>query len=81
MTYTLHPLAPGSYDLALNGVIVGGVVREVSPGGTAKGWRAELLDEIPPEQRPAPFCEIEHQFRSLEAAAEWLGAAIVNDSP
>lgn len=33
MTYTLHQLASGSYDLALDGVIVGGVVRETTAGG------------------------------------------------
>ena len=33
MTYTLHQLAAGSYDLALDGVIVGDVVRDVTPGG------------------------------------------------
>ncbi|TXM94672.1 hypothetical protein [Methylobacterium sp. WL116] len=62
MTYTLHQLAAGSYDLALDGVIVGDVVRDVTPGGQVKGWRAELLDDVPVEQMPLPFSGIEHRF-------------------
>ncbi len=75
MTYTLHQLAAGSYDLALDEVIVGDVVRDVTPGGQVKGWRVELLDDMPAEQMPSPFSGIEHQFPSLEAAVEWLGGA------
>jgi hypothetical protein len=30
MTYTLHQLAVGSYDLALDGIIVGSVIQAVS---------------------------------------------------
>ncbi|GJD42847.1 hypothetical protein AFCDBAGC_0689 [Methylobacterium cerastii] len=78
MTYTLHQLAAGSYDLALDGVIVGDVVRDVTPGGQVKGWRAELLDDVPVEQIPRPFSAIEHQFHSLEAVAEWLGGAPIS---
>jgi hypothetical protein len=32
MAYRLHSLAPGSYDLALDGAIVGSVVREIRSG-------------------------------------------------
>ena len=81
MTYTLHQLAPGSYDLALDGVIVGSVVRDVTAADALMGWRAELLDDLPPEQRPSPFTDAEHLFRTLEAAMAWLGgAAVVDDS-
>jgi hypothetical protein len=81
MTYTLHQLAVGSYDLALDGIIVGSVIQAVSPGGEARGWRATLLDELTPDQWPAPFRGIEPPFRSLEAAMAWLdGAAIVEGS-
>ncbi|WP_156634284.1 hypothetical protein [Methylobacterium sp. Leaf113] len=52
MTYTLHRLAPGSYDLILNGEIVGSVVREASIEGGAPIWHAELLDDPPSEKRP-----------------------------
>ena len=38
-----------------------------------KGWRVELLDDVPADQRPSHFQEIEHRFTSLEAAADWLG--------
>lgn len=73
MTYTLHQLAPGSYDLALDGVIVGGVVRETTAGGSSTGWCAELLQDLPAATRPHPFDCVEHRFPTLEATAEWLG--------
>ncbi|GJD95465.1 hypothetical protein [Methylobacterium iners] len=82
MTYTLHQLAAGSYDLALDGEVVGSVVRNVSPRGEERGWRAELLEDLSPEQRPSPFSGIEHPFRTLEAVMAWLGgAAIVENLP
>ncbi|POR40393.1 hypothetical protein [Methylobacterium sp. V23] len=78
MTYTLHQLAVGSYDLALDGIIIGSVVQDIAPGGSSRGWRAELLDELTPDQWPIPFRGIEPPFRTLEAAMAWLnGAAIV----
>ena len=80
MTYTLHLLAPGSYDLALDGVIIGGVVRETTARGTLKGWCAELLEDLPAAKRPRPFDCVEHRFPSLEAATAWLGGAPILDS-
>lgn len=80
MTYTLQQLAPGSYDLVLDGTIIGSVVRNVSPGGREEGWSAELLEDLPPEQRPRPFSGIEHAFDTLEAAKAWLGGADVVES-
>jgi hypothetical protein len=77
MTYTLHQLAAGSYDLALDGEVVGSVVRNVSPRGEERGWRAELLEDLSPEQRPNPFSGIEHPFRTLEAVMAWLGGAAI----
>ena len=65
MTYTLHRLASGSYDLALDGVIVGSVVREVRGGADDDIWHAELLNDPPPEKRPPPFSKIDHTFGSL----------------
>jgi hypothetical protein len=77
MTYTLQQLAPGSYDLILDGVIVGSVVREISAQGTFKGWCAELLEDQPAATRPSPFACIEHRFPTLDAAAAWLGDALI----
>jgi hypothetical protein len=73
MAYKLSRLAPGSYDVLLNGVIVASLVRS---GETHHAtWTAELLLALPPGERPAPFTEIEHTFDSLEEAQRWLGDA------
>ena len=76
MTYSLSKLAPGSYDLYLNGALMGGVVRN---GASARTWTAELLDDEPAGGMPKPFTKPEHRFPSLEAALEWLGGAKVED--
>jgi hypothetical protein len=34
---------------------------------------AELLVELPDEERPSPFTQTEHEFPTLEAACRWLG--------
>ena len=73
MAYTLHRLAPGSYDLLLDGRVVGSIVRNVATWGEVQGWRAELIEDLPPEQRPGPFTEAEHTFRTFNAAWRWLG--------
>jgi hypothetical protein len=36
----------------------------------------ELLEEMLPLERPAPFTDPEHTFASLGAAKEWLGIAV-----
>lgn len=78
MTYTLSRLAPGSYDVLLNGVIVAGLVRS---GETNRAtWTAELLVDVHPRRRPAPFIETEHTFGSLEEAQRWLGDAEIRDA-
>ena len=71
MTYTLIQLAPGSYDLLLDGKLIGAVVR----GGTKISliWIAELLPEERPAQRPDPFTELEHEFTSFQDLRRWLG--------
>jgi hypothetical protein len=51
MTYRLIRLAPGSYDLELDGEIVASV-REASESHGAATWFAELLDEAGPTPRP-----------------------------
>jgi hypothetical protein len=70
MTYCLFRLAPGSYDVLLNGEIVASLVRS---GSDTPRWTVELLSDLPPEERPAPFREIEHELANLEEAARWLG--------
>jgi hypothetical protein len=76
MTYTLHRLAPGSYDLCLDGELIGGVVRVEAH---RKTWIAELLVDAPQEARPQPFTEVEHTFSSFVELQRWLGDAPVCD--
>ena len=75
MTYKLVQLAPGSYDVLLNEVIIASLVMSETPS-RVRTWTAELLNDLPPEERPAPFTALEHQFDSLEEARVWLGAAL-----
>lgn len=75
MPYVLHRLAPGSYDLILDGKVVGSLARDVTKSGLARGWDAELLSATPP--LPAPFTQEAHRFDMLEAAVAWLGGATV----
>jgi hypothetical protein len=71
MTYRLIRLAPGSYDLELDGAIVASVVRDGHRGHHAVRWFAELLDEAGPA--PAPFTAPLHEFGSFDEVASWLG--------
>ncbi|MDP4027214.1 hypothetical protein Q8W71_32080 [Methylobacterium sp. NEAU 140] len=73
MTYTLEQLAPGSYDVLLNGVVIAGLVRSVHRSGPGSDWQIELLDEMPAAERSAPFTAQKHFFRSQSAALAWLG--------
>lgn len=75
MNYSLHRLAPGSYDLVLDGKIVGSVVREIVAGDDAPVWHAELLDDPPLIGRPNPFSKVDHAFGTLDAVLAWLGGA------
>jgi hypothetical protein len=70
MTYRLVRLAPGSYDLELDGDIVASVVRDGHHDHAVR-WLAEILDEAGP--RPAPFVESVHEFGSFDEVAAWLG--------
>ncbi len=72
MSYILIQLAPGAYDLLLRGEVLGSVVRTTS--FQPYTWTAELLEDVPPARRPAPFTEVEHVFASLEDLCDWLGA-------
>jgi hypothetical protein len=78
MTYKLSRLAPGSYDVLLNGKIVASLVRSGEKDYTT--WTVELLTDLPPWKRPAPFTEPEHSFKSLEEAQKWLGNAEIRDA-
>ena len=71
MTYQLIQLAPGAYDLLLHDEVMGSVVR--SGSCQPYTWTAELLEALPPDQRPAPFIEVEHMFTSLDELCNWLG--------
>jgi hypothetical protein len=73
MTYTFSRLAPGSYDVLLDGVIVASLVRSGSKDNVT--WTAELLTDVPSWKRPAPFTASEHTFASLEEARRWFGNA------
>jgi hypothetical protein len=81
MAYKLHRLVAGSYDLVLDGKVVGSVVRNASVSGDLRGWRVELIEDLPPEQRPEPFTEAEHAFRTFNAAWAWLGGPDVIEDP
>ncbi|GEP12755.1 hypothetical protein MGN01_46000 [Methylobacterium gnaphalii] len=76
MTYVLHQLAAGNYDLLLDSMVIGSVVRGDLPNGHVARWRAELLDDGPAALRPHPFIESEHQFESLSAVKQWLANAV-----
>jgi hypothetical protein len=78
MAYTLSRLAPGSYDVLLDGVIVASLVRSGSKESVT--WTAELLTDVPSWKRPAPFTESEHTFGSLEEARQWLGNPEIRDT-
>ncbi len=78
MTYTLSRLAPGSYDVLLDGVIIASLVRSGSSDNAR--WTAELLADGPSWKRPAPFTEAEHTFGSLEEARQWLGNPEIRDT-
>jgi hypothetical protein len=75
MPYTLVPLAPGIYDLVLDGKIIGSVVRNETRQAVL--WTAELLENLPCAKRPAPFSEIEHEFPTLEQVRAWLGNPVI----
>ena len=49
MTYRLIQLAPGAYDLLLNGEVMGSVVRNGSLQPYT--WTAELLEDVPRSRR------------------------------
>ncbi len=68
--YTLARLAAGSYDLELDGEVIGGLVRI---RGTPIRWCAELLTTDTGAPKPPPFDALEHFFPTFEDALQWLG--------
>jgi hypothetical protein len=78
VTYKLSRLAPGSYDVLLHDVIIASLVHSGQKYGTT--WIVELLADLPPAERPAPFDEPEYTFRSFEDARKWLGDAEIRDA-
>ena len=76
MAYTLNQLAEGSYDILLHGQIIGSLVADP---WYWSNWTAELLSEVEPPQRPAPFVETEHTFSTLEDVLIWLGSPEVRN--
>jgi hypothetical protein len=77
MAYKLSRLAPGSYDVLLHGVIIASLVQSGRTDDAT--WTAELLVDLPPEDRPAPFTEAEHTFGTLEEARQWFEGAEIRD--
>jgi hypothetical protein len=78
MSYELQRLASGSYDVLLQGVVIASLVRSRSKGNAL--WTVELLEEMRPSARPAPFRKQEHKFASLGEAREWLGITDFQDT-
>ncbi len=70
--YKLSRLAPGSYDVLMNGEIIASLARNGQGGDST--WSVELLVDLPPDERPVPFTRLEHRFATLEDARQWLGA-------
>ena len=69
--YAWQMRVPAEQGLLLNGEVMGSVVRNGSRQPDT--WTAELLEDLPPNRRPAPFREIEHDLPTLEDLCSWLG--------
>lgn len=72
MPYTVERLAPGSFDVRLDGKVVASLVAETNERSLRTTWHVELLDESDGGSRPAPFTRALHKFDSLGSACEWL---------
>ena len=72
MTYTVEQLAPGSYDVLLDGEAVASLVSETNRA-LRTSWLVELLTDPERAKPPAPFTKGSHRFDSLGAACDWLG--------
>lgn len=79
MSYSLVQLAPGAYDLLLEDEIIGSAVRSGSRRSDTV-WTAELIEDRPEGERPAPFIGIEHSFPTLQEVCGWLGCPEVKSN-
>lgn len=68
MTYTIMQLAPGSYDVLLDGKIIASLVRDLSCA--TDQWSAELLTEE--DRLPEPFLNVQHRFQTFREVMIWL---------
>ena len=73
MPYTVHRLAPGSYDVLLDSQVIASLVQQDEGTESGGSWHVELLTNPPALWRPAPFTANEHTFPSLTEACAWLG--------
>lgn len=73
MPYTLERLAPGSYDVLLDGEVVASLVADTNQRSLRTVWLVELLADRTGGKRPAPFTKAVHRFDGLGPACEWLG--------
>jgi len=80
VTYTVEQLAPGSYDVLRDGIVIASLVRVLSHGEPSDTWQIKLLDEMPASKRPAPFKSQWHTFKSRQAALGWLGIPELTDA-
>jgi hypothetical protein len=68
VSYKVVQLAPGAYDVELDGDIVASLV--VTPGRRDEGrWAVELLGT----NAPAPFTAEVHSFATFSDVLTWLG--------
>lgn len=73
MAYALERLAPGSYDVLLDGEVVASLTRSSQASVRNARWLAELLTDAPAVERPEPFHDVAHEFESFVEACDWLG--------
>ncbi len=79
MPYELRRLAPGSFDVFLDGVVVASLVCSGPHHGAT--WSAELLLDLDQKNRPSPFWRLEHHFATFEEARDWLGNPEISSEP
>lgn len=69
--YTVEKLAPGSYDVLLDGRLIAALTRGIDD--LEEPWRLDLLAETSPSEFPQPFTAQSHAFNSYREALYWLG--------
>jgi hypothetical protein len=71
MAYRIFQLARGSYDIDLDGEVIGSLVHLAPMRHRPASWVAELLSDD--GQRPPPFVSAEHEFQAFGDVLAWLG--------